>query len=248
MQPFDHGVFDERYEDVYAPAITDAGLAPYRVDQDPKVSIPIEDIEAGIRNARLCLADITIDNPNVWFELGYAIACRKEVVLVCSKDRTSRFPFDIQHRSIITYATGSIRDFAKLQSEITERLKAYAVKAEKLATVAQISRTAKIEGLEQHEIVCLAALAENLQHPRDHASAYQIKRDMEASGFTKVATTIAIAQLLKKEFLEQSDFQDDEGNYFTGYVVTDAGWRWILENQQQFVLRKPAKKDDSLPF
>lgn len=247
MQPFDHGVFDQRFEDVFSPAIKDAGLMPYRVDQDPKVSIPIEDIESGIRECAICLADITLDNPNVWFELGYAIACRKEVVLVCAKDRTTKFPFDIQHRTIITYPTGSPRDFLKLQSDITEKIRARLQKAEKLAAVTEISRTAKFEGLEQHEIVCLAAIAENLEHPKDHASSYQIKRDMEASGFTKVATTIAIAQLLRKEFLEQSDFQDENADYFTGYIVTDAGWRWILENQQQFILRKPTAKDD-IPF
>lgn len=56
IQPFDRGDFDKRYEDVFAPAVLDAGLEPYRVDQDPKVNIPVQDIEAGIRGADLCLA------------------------------------------------------------------------------------------------------------------------------------------------------------------------------------------------
>jgi hypothetical protein len=90
IQPFDRGKFDKRYEDVLVPAITRAGLEPYRVDRDPSVSIPIQDIEAGIESSRACLADITTDNPNVWFELGYAIASRREVVLICSEERTSR--------------------------------------------------------------------------------------------------------------------------------------------------------------
>lgn len=33
MQPFDKGVYDKRYEDVFAPAITAAGIDPYRVDR-----------------------------------------------------------------------------------------------------------------------------------------------------------------------------------------------------------------------
>ena len=103
MQPFDGDVYDKRYEDVFSPAIIEAGLKPYRVDRDPGVSVPIDDIEAGIRNAQICFAEITTDNPNVWFELGYAIAAAKEVVLICSEDRKSRFPFDVQHRTIIKY-------------------------------------------------------------------------------------------------------------------------------------------------
>ena len=214
MQPFDHAVFDQRYEDVFVPAIRDAGLDPYRVDQDPKVSIPIQEIEAGIRAAEICLAEITQDNPNVWFELGYAIACRKEVVLVCSKERTTRFPFDIQHRTIIVYPSGSPRDFKKLQDDITTKICAYLKKVETLSAVSEISKVTKFEGLDHHEVVCLAVLAENLEHPEDNASAYLIKRDMEASGFTKVASTIALASLLKEGLLEQDQYPDHEVNEF----------------------------------
>ena len=48
IQPFDGSTFDKRYRDIFAPAIVDAGLEPYRVDLDPKVSIPIQEIENGI--------------------------------------------------------------------------------------------------------------------------------------------------------------------------------------------------------
>lgn len=77
MQPFDGSKFDKRFDDVLAPAITAADLEPYRVDRDPGVTIPIEDIQSGIESSPACLADITADNPNVWFELGYAIASRR---------------------------------------------------------------------------------------------------------------------------------------------------------------------------
>ena len=100
IQPFDRGVYDKRYVDVFRPSIEAAGLDPYRVDEDPSVAIPIRDIERGIRNAEVCFAEISTDNPNVWFELGYAIAARKPVVMVCSESRI-RFPFDVAHRTIV---------------------------------------------------------------------------------------------------------------------------------------------------
>ena len=130
IQPFDQGIFDKRYEDVYRPGIEAAGLEAYRVDQDPTVSIPIDDVEERIRGAAAVLADITTDNPNVWFELGYAVACHREVVLVCSKERPTPFPFDVQHRSIIRYGTDSASDFAELAQRITERLRAIRAKQE----------------------------------------------------------------------------------------------------------------------
>ncbi|WP_211225001.1 hypothetical protein [Spirosoma spitsbergense] len=111
-QPFDGDKFDLRYSDVFEPAIKNAGLEPYRVDKDPSVEIPIEEIESRIKTAEIILVDITLDNPNVWYELGYAFACKKDVVMVCCSDeRIGRFPFDIQHRSILPYKAGSRSNF-----------------------------------------------------------------------------------------------------------------------------------------
>lgn len=262
MQPFDGSIFDQRYEEVFAPAIRDAGLTPYRVDQDPKSSIPIQDIESGIRNAQICLADITLDNPNVWFELGYAIACGKEVVLVCAEARTTKFPFDVQHRTIIKYSTGSPSDFERLKSAVTHKIRAYIEKAKALGSVSEVAPLASSQsGLSQHEIVALAAVAQNIQHEADHATSWQIKRDMEASGFTSVAATFALKVLTQDGYLEWNRYSgqghDDD---YVGYHLTDKGWAWVLSNQDKFALRAPpkapAKKptsgfddmDDEIPF
>jgi len=96
IQSFDKGKFDQRYIDVFEPAIRAAGLEPYRVDRDPSVTIPIEQIEEGIKSSKICFADITLDNPNIWYELGFAFASDKDVVMVT--EERQRFPFDIQHR------------------------------------------------------------------------------------------------------------------------------------------------------
>lgn len=249
MQPFDGGIFDKRYEDTFANAIRDAGLEPYRVDQDPKVSIPIQDIEIGIRDSRICFAEITLDNPNVWFELGYAIAAGKEVVMVCSTERTTKFPFDVQHRSIIRYSSDSARDFDVLRKQISTKIKAILHREESLPKVSELAKLRKIEGLDQHEIVCLAALAENLDHPDDNASAYQIKRDMERSGFTKIATTLAVKSLIQKELVSYERYPDIDGDSYIGYTLTEKGWAWVLENQSRFMLRKPEPKlDDDVPY
>lgn len=248
MQPFDGGVFDSRFEDIFAPAIRDAGLEPYRVDQDPKVSIPIQDIESGIRDSRLCLADISLDNPNVWFELGFAIASFKDVVLVCSDQRQSKFPFDVQHRSIIRYSTGAPRDFDVLRQNIIKRIKALLQKAETLSTISDMSKLKKIEGLDQHEVMALAAIGENIDTTEDVAAIYQIRRDMENYGLTKLATTIALKTLSDKGMIETGNYRDYEGENYTGYSLSETGWQWILENKQQFVLKRPNKDEPEIPF
>jgi hypothetical protein len=129
MQPFDRAKFDGRYKDIFKPAIEAAGFEPYRVDQDPSVSIPINRIEKAIREAAAGFADITNNNPNVLFELGYAIACGKELAIVRErKARQKKFPFDLQHRAIILYDTDTLSHYETLQGQITERLKAIGLK------------------------------------------------------------------------------------------------------------------------
>jgi hypothetical protein len=124
MQPFDHARYDSLYEQVFDPAIRAAHLKPYRVDNDPGASIPIETIEAEIAKSLACFGEISEDNPNVWFELGFALAREKPLCLVCSDTRT-KFPFDVQHRKIITYPKQSLpKDYEELKQAITTRLDA----------------------------------------------------------------------------------------------------------------------------
>ena len=241
MQPFDGGVFDKRYNDIFSLAIKDAGLEPYRVDQDPKVKIPIQDIEAGIRDSRICFAEITTDNPNVWFELGYASASGKEVVMVCSEERTTKFPFDIQHRSIIRYKAESASDFENLRKQITEKIKAYLEKEELLPKLTERLATIDIGGLEEHEMVCLAAMAESIDHPLSAVSPYQIKNDMDKSGFTSIAATLAIKALLEKGLVKQDEVQEWNSEPYLAYGFTQDGWDWILKNQKKFLLKKTDK-------
>jgi hypothetical protein len=244
IQPFDRGRYDKRYEDVFAPAIREAGLEPYRVDRDPSVSIPIEDIETGIESCEACLAEISTDNPNVWFELGDAIASQHEVVLVCSAERTSHLPFDVQHRSIIKYSTESPRDFEQLQAQITARLKAMLRKKAQLGQVAQMSSVAKLEGLEQYEIAVLIAVAQQINDPDDGISAYRVREDMEKAGFTKLATTLGLKALLNKGMLDTTQYQDIDGEPFTAYRVIDKGMSWLFANQDKLTL----KRDDDAPL
>ena len=254
IQPFDSGPFDKRYDDVFAPAIRGAGLEPYRVDRDPAASIPIDDIESGIRNARLCLADITIDNPNVWFELGFAIAVPREVVLVCADERQARFPFDVQHRNIIRYKTEAPQDFIKLQNTITERILALLRKHQELAEVAEISPIKDTEGLSQHEIVALVSVMQNSFITEEGVSAWQIREDMNTAGFTDVAIGLTIKSLRRKRMLHATSQKDREGAAYSAYALTMDGEEWLLANQDRLVLRRerpkvqPTPPSDDVPF
>lgn len=118
IQPFDNGKFDSRYRDIIKPAIESCGFSAYRVDEDYSVEIPISSIETKIKGASFVIAEITTDNPNVWFELGYSLAHSKLTIMLCSDERKSNFPFDIRHRNILTYRTEIFPVFAAVVQQI----------------------------------------------------------------------------------------------------------------------------------
>ncbi len=257
IQPFDNDKFDKRYTDIFKPAIENADLFSYRIDKDLSVRIPIDEIEKNIYDSAICFAEITTDNPNVWYELGFAFACGKDVVLVCSEEREDKFPFDIQHRHIITYKTGSKSDFEKLEDTITKKIKAILQSSRVIKTLNSTPVVEK-EGLKSHEIALLIFMAENQFTSEESISVWNLKNAMNNAGYTDIATSVGIRTLIKKELVISSRESDRWGNgdEYTALRLSEKGENWILNNQDQFVFRmeKPnptnssQKVIDDLPF
>lgn len=251
IQPFDSGKYDKRYQDIYKPAIEAAGLEPYRVDRDPGVTVPIEAIEKGIRQAAICPADITSDNPNVWYELGYAFASERQVVMVCSEERTSKkYPFDIQHRSIIPYMADAPSDFDRLRENLTAKLKAISERNEVLDQIAEANPIVPVEGLTSIETLVLAILAGEAFMPNTPVYVYAAKNDAERAGITNMGFNLALRKLSAKKMVRNEDiWNEHDGESALGLVVTEQGWQWIEENESRFVLHKQdKKKDEEIPF
>ena len=124
--------YEERCERIYIPAIKAAGLVPHLAGGPGTGKITLE-MEEGIRNAHICLADISEDNLNVWYELGFAYACNKHVVVVSDQEKRSAddLPFDTRDSWVIFYdkSVDSNKHARKgFQLEITEDAKAKAAK------------------------------------------------------------------------------------------------------------------------
>lgn len=211
IQPFDNDKFDRRFTESYIPAITKADLEPYRIDRDLSVRVMIDEIEARIRESAICFADITSDNPNVWYELGYAFACGKDVIMVCSDERTGKFPFDIQHRHIIKYKTGSKGDYELLEETITKKIIAFRQSLE-TSNILQSTPVVETEGLKSHEIAILVLITENTFTVEQSLSIYLLQSKMNKSGYTDIATSLGIKSLYKKGLILLGTENDDNYN------------------------------------
>jgi nucleoside 2-deoxyribosyltransferase len=258
FQPFDKAAHDKRYEDTVAPAIVATGLQPYRVDRDDGAVIPIDTLHDEIRAATLCLADISTLNANVMYELGYAIASGKDVVLICAAQQAAKFPFDIQHRGIISYALDSASDFEQLKTAITNRIKNLLKKQAATQEIVAASPVKSTQGLQPNEIAALALVMANVDSSTDRVSTNTIKQDMENAGYTRLATQLALTRLARMQLVEASEDSDYNSNPFVSYRMLEAGENWLLENQEKLELRITLKPppprlsksplDDDVPF
>lgn len=239
IQPFDSDKFDKRFDDVYKPAIEAAGLDAYRVDRDPAVDVPIDAIEEGIRSATICLADITTDNPNVWYELGFAFAAGRPVVMVCSDERPDKkYPFDIQHRTIIHYVADAPSDFETLKQSLTDRMKALLKKGATLRQIAETEQIATIEGLSQPELYVLAEACSDIYMPQSAVPAHSVKNAVEHAGLTALGFSLDIRRLTKRGFVEVKNEQDFNGNYYDMIYLMEGAWVWIEANENLFKVEK----------
>lgn len=243
IQPFDNGKYDKRFKDTYKPAIEKCGLEAYRVDKDPRSQIPIDDIDLQIRNSDICLADITEDNPNVWFEIGLAIAYGKDMVLICSNERDGHFPFDIQHRSIIKYTTDSPSDFDVLKEKIIEKVKALLQVQQTQKTAMPLNPLRMTNGLESYETTILVEIATNINNPNDGVSIYRLKKILNEQGVTNIGITLGLKKLSTIDFVEFSIEDDRDGEEYYVYKITDKGMNWLMDNKSQFVLENKEPSD-----
>ena len=114
--------FAETFVDVYEagikPAVEECGFKCVRADEIEHNEGILEVIYDQIKSAHIVVADMTGRNPNVYYEVGYAHALGKDVVLLTQ--RADELPIDLRGFNHIVYE-GRI---TLLKEKLTQRLKA----------------------------------------------------------------------------------------------------------------------------
>jgi hypothetical protein len=95
--------FSDIYEFGIKGACNDAGLYCERVDEQVFLGSMLERIYSQISRSDMLIADMTGKNPNVFYEVGYAHALGKNVILLTSV--AEDIPFDLKHFPHIVYGS-----------------------------------------------------------------------------------------------------------------------------------------------
>ena len=115
LMPF-HGDFGDIYKFGIKGAAAEVGAYAERVDEQHLAGGMLDRIYNQISKADVIVADMTGQNPNVAYEVGYAHALDKVVVLLTQRDED--IPFDLRHHQHIVYG-GKID---ALRTALTSRL------------------------------------------------------------------------------------------------------------------------------
>jgi len=119
--------FDEQFSDIYKfgikGAAEDAGAYAERVDEQFFGEGILDRIFNQINKADVIIADMTGKNPNVFYEVGYAHALNKVVLLITQS--VEDIPFDLKHRQHIVYG-GKIE---QLRQDLTKRIEWASIEA-----------------------------------------------------------------------------------------------------------------------
>ncbi len=85
--------YDQLYTDVIRPVVAGCGFEVVRADDEFGPGLIIADVVRRIQEAEVIIADITPENQNVFYEVGYAHALGKPTILLAEKGK--RLPFDV---------------------------------------------------------------------------------------------------------------------------------------------------------
>ncbi len=119
IMPFEK-VLDEYYKKLIKPILENLHYEVKRADEIYGTRAIIDDITQEIENADILVADATGKNPNVNYELGYAHAMHKKVIIITQN--IEDIPFDYRHRRAIVYETNDIDWKEKLTDALVKTI------------------------------------------------------------------------------------------------------------------------------
>lgn len=115
--------YNELYTDVIKLICEDEvfGIETIRADEIFGSGLIVTDIERKIIESKLVIAEITTSNPNVYYEVGFARALHKPIILIAEK--ATQLPFDVSPFRVLFYEN-SIAGKKRIENGLRKHLEA----------------------------------------------------------------------------------------------------------------------------
>lgn len=111
---------DKLNRHIITPVCEKCGFEPIRIDEENKNGSLIEDIHKHLQEDELVIADLTENNPNAFYEIGYRAALGKPSIHLMMKDST--IPFDISAIRAYTYDLCDLDSVENLKERLVQTI------------------------------------------------------------------------------------------------------------------------------
>jgi hypothetical protein len=125
ITPFDAP--GRRVLDAVRRALEEIGVEVFRVDDIAAGAVWANAITDAMRSSDFLVVDVSRQNPNVFYELGFAHALRKPTILVASAEATGALPSDLAGFQYIVYEPDNLRS---LVEHVQRAARAFVLKGE----------------------------------------------------------------------------------------------------------------------
>jgi hypothetical protein len=228
------------YENAIARATDAIGLKAVRADQQTDLIIT-EGIERGIREAAVCVADLTGLNSNVVYEVAHSISQKKRLVLI-TQDPREDLPFDLRQFRVHKYENTSagLEELRKvLQGSLNAEL---GEKDSLVSLLKEMILPASITITERRCVVAASPLS--WRHARQKSGGYKKLRRTSSDyvGIRGLIYAFGLVSSLNKlpDLVDSGDYEPDvcftpvnfyclgspKANLWTGRLLAEFSKRW----------------------
>lgn len=257
IQSFDSGKYDRRYRESIRPALVKAGVEPQRADEMLGLNPVIEKIETAIAAASICVAEVSEDNPNVWLEVGYALALKRPTVILCDRSVRPKLPFDVQHRPVVFYRTDSRSGYDELESSIIRLVKHELSNEQRITTAPTLRPGSEAStDLEPYEVAILSTAFAFWPTSVGSISYWDLEKKLEIENYTQVGLALGLTNLIDRQFLRERIITEEPYNGepydVKHYQVTPDGIAWLQTHKDLLTIQTSTTEtnpfDADIPF
>ena len=145
-----------------------------------------------------------------------------------------------------------------MSKDITARLKTVYTQREELKALSRkVSSSATKDGLDNFEEAAISLIFE--EHFEGEITPWTLRQNMEKSGFTKAASTLAALNLIKRGFIQKELTHNYNSDEYPILTMTESGIDWVREHSDSLILttHQTARSrafddqiitDDDIPF
>lgn len=231
-------VYDDLYNDVIEIAVKEAQAECIRAKDILGAAEPLHKIKSTIEEAAVCIAEVSEDNANVFFEVGYALALNRPTFILWDSGKRSAkgLPFDIHGLAGIPY------DSTKFgwRKELREKLVAniiYQLTRNKNANETKPSKITVAELFEKYLPFC-----KKYNAPRTYIGyAGHIRNLLKDLGDEAKQPASTLKSTRVREWVDK---QPGWGANYTRGAITaiQVAYNWAAENN--YIIENPIKNMD----